>query len=157
MKYPTVNTQFVSDIITDLEIMAYNLGWAKNGDADFHLSQDLLFDHLEWAFELCQADIKYWTNAINELDENCDPSDYNELKQCIESTDKLVVDLSILADLESADYANPNCIFLSIETISERLSSQLEGKANGEAYYNEYYCKKLAEVLSELCEIIKEA
>ena len=154
--YPIVHTEFVAEICSFLEITAYNCGWAKCGDADFHISQEMLFDNLKWALELLQADINRLNEEIAALDDDCDMSDYMELKHDIEADDRCASDLAILADLESADYANLNCIFLSIETLSEKLSAQLEAKADRTAYYNEYHCKRLAECLSELCELIKE-
>ena len=154
--YPIVHTEFVSEICSFLELTAYNCGWTKYGDGDFRISQEMLFDNLKWALELLEADINRLNEEIMSLDEDCDMSEYMDLKQGITMDDRCASDLAILADLESADYANPNCIFLSIETLAEKLSAQLEAKADRTAYYNEYHCKRLAECLEELCQLIKE-
>ena len=131
MKNQIVLTQFLEDIVDALNLTANKVG-AKN----FHFTvADLGSDYtFSLALEMCEA-----------------------LHNQDEANEELCKDLVLLGDLETVAYANPENIASSIETLSELLSVQLEGRLHNEAHYNEYYCKRLAEVLAELCELVAEA
>ena len=119
-----IHTQFLEDICEELELTALNVGIKS-----INITAEWLSNHMALAFEMLRKDV------------NC-------------NDDELLCDLVLLQDLEGVDYATPNHIASSIETLSTKLSEQLEAKVFGEANYNEYYCHRLAEVLKELCEII---
>ena len=93
---------------------------------------------------------------VYELVKKCMCDTISEQPLCIEWMVHLMVDLSIIQDLEVPYYANPKCIDNAVLILSEKLAEQLVAKAHNEANYNEYYCQRLAEVLGELCELIKE-
>ena len=150
MKNPIVHTQFLEDICEELTYVFANLG-AKR----FTLTPETFPNRIQLAFDVVNQARQQAIADYNS--EELDFADAMEVKETIEWLDKLTQDLTILADLEGTNYATPNHIAYSIETISEKLVNQLQGKAHNEAYYNEYYCKRLAEVLNELCELIKEA
>lgn len=150
MKYPIIQTQFLEDICEELTYVFANLG-AKS----FQLTPQTFPDRIQIAFEVVDQERQQALADYNS--EELDFAEAMEVKQRIDELDKLTQDLIILQDLEGVGYAAPNCIASSIETLSEQLTSQLLGKAHNEAHYNEYYCKRLAEVLGELCDLIKEA
>ena len=156
MKYPIiVHTEFLDNLVEDLNLEAYNLGWKTTRFTAEALTHDYIVQLAFKMLDKCRENLITDLNTLYESEDG-DPSDVVEIKQSIKSIDRTHTDLVILSDLEGVDYANPNHIASSIEFLSERLVAQLEAKANEEANYDKYYCKKIAEVLSELCELIKE-
>ena len=155
MKYQhIIHTDFLMELVEELNITSCNIG-AKH---KFTVEQLTDGYYLNLAHEMLEKEIQQYVQDLNDLYESGDgdPSDVDELKQCIDSTDKTITDLVLLNDLEGAAYATPIHIAHSIEFLSERLVAQLQAKVLGEANYNEYYCRTLADVLAELCELIKE-
>ena len=148
MKKPIVQTQFLEDIVDELECFHTLKG--------LHFTVDNLEQHLKLAFEIVENEINKLIIDLNELwdNGNGDYADVYEIKQSIDSFDRLHFDLTLLSNLETTAYANPNHIASSIEFLSERLVAQLEAKVSDEACYNEYQCKQISRVLAELCNII---
>jgi hypothetical protein len=155
MKYHIVHTDFLDNLVEDLNLEACNLGWKTTRFTAEALANDYIVHIAFKMLDKCRENFITDLNTLYESEDG-DPSDVADIKQSIKSIDRTYTDLVILSDLEGVDYANPNHIASSIEFLSERLVAQLEAKANKEANYNEYYCKRLAEVLSELCQLIKE-
>lgn len=151
MQYPIIHTEFLEELVDELNLVAYNIGIKKPIFTTENLVRDF---RIQLALELIE---KYTQQLLEDLEAVDDFADALEIKQTIDSMDNTLTDLGILKDLEGADYATPDHIASSIEILSTKLCSQLEAKAHNEASYNNYYCNKLAEVLEELCQIIKEA
>lgn len=150
MKIQIVQTQFLDDVITDIhDVFDYLV------IKGFSLNAEWIFNHIGLSYDLVKKCIDKTNAELAELTEYDDrPTDQLD---CLEWCSRLMVDLSIIQDLEVPYYANPNYISNAVTILSEKFSEQLKAKANEEAYYDEYYCKRLAEVLAELCEMIKEA
>lgn len=152
MKYPhVIHTDFLVQLVDELNTTSCHIG-ARHHFTAKHLTDDY---YLNLAHEMLEKEIKQYVEDLNNL-YNDDPDEVDALKQCIDSTDKTITDLILLNDLEGAEYAAPTHIAHSVEFLSERLVAQLQAKTLGEANYNEYYCRTLADVLAELCELIKE-
>ena len=159
MKNPIVITSFLDDLIDELNLVVYDLD-IKNFS---FTSEEITRSYsIEFAFDLCKKEVQkllkdreFLYNLSESGDDYSD--EVKDINQSLEQMDKLLVDLKIICDLEGTDYATPNHIASSVETLSEKLSEQLQAKILGEANYDEYYCKQLATVLEELCNIIKEA
>lgn len=150
MKIQIILTQFLEDVVDDIcDVMGFL------GIKGFNITAEFPFSRTDLCYDL----VKRCTNKINaELAEWSEYDDKpTDLLDCLEWCSRMLVDLSIIQDLEVPYYANPNYISNAITILSEKFSEQLQAKALGEAYYNEYYCKRLASVLAELCELIKEA
>lgn len=147
--YKIIHTDFLTDICDQLIFSAYNIGNKRLAPCP-----DWLAHHFDLACEIVRQNINRITTELAEVDEYDDyPTD---LKDELTAECNLLIDLSILQDLEGVDYANPYRIALSIEILSAKLTEQLEAKANEEAHYNEYYCRSLARCLAELCTLLKE-
>lgn len=149
MKIQIVQTQFLDGIVDDIYGAMDFLGIKGfNITAAFPFYQtDLCYDLIQRCINKIKAELAEWS----EYDDK--PTDQLD---CLEWCGRIIVDLSIIQDLEVPYYANPKYISNAVVILSEKLSEQLQAKALGEAYYDEYYCKRLAEVLAELCELIKE-
>lgn len=137
MKTQIIQTQFLDDVLESMGDIFYCLGIKG-----FPFNAEKLFNSIGLSYELVKKCI-------------CDT--ISEQPCAVEWMTRLMIDLSIVQDLEVPYYANPKCIDNAILILSEKLSEQLQAKANDEAYYNQYYCKRLAEVLAELCELVEEA
>ena len=149
MKKPIIHTTFLADLCDELQFSAFDTGYDK-----LVISPEWLSNHMEVAFEIIDKNIK---RLVDELSKVAEEDDYPiDEVEYLEAEEHLLIDLGILQDLEDVDYATPNHIASSIETLSEKLSEQLQAKTFGEANYNEYYCRRLASVLAELCTLIKE-
>lgn len=150
MKIQVIQTQFLDDVIDSIYDVFYRLG--ING---IRPNAEWVFNHIDLLYDLVKKCID---KDKEEIMLGAEDDDYpTDQLQSIESWGRMMVDLSIIQDLEVPHYANPKYIGNAVLILSEKFSEQLQAKANEEAYYNEYYCKQLAEVLAELCEIIKEA
>ena len=149
-----ISTDFLEQLIDELNSTSWNIG------ARHRFTVEQLTDgyYITLAHEMLEKELQQYVEDLNDLYEGeyGDPSDVDELKQGIEVTERVLIDLELLNDLEGAAYANPTHIASSIEFLSERLTAQLQAKALEEANYNEYYCRTLAYVLAELCELAKE-
>ena len=148
MKNPT---QFLIDLVDDLNVMAYCNGLPTN-----FTTNDFDGRQLTRAFDLVEDDKQNTLNELAQMRANSDeyePADYNELAQSINHNNKLFTDLCLLQELVGTDYVDyvaPQNLPKSIITVSELLVKQLECKAELNPFYNEYYCKKLTSVLAEL-------
>ena len=150
MNNPIIQTQFLDDVVTDIYDVMSNLGMRGTT-----VTSQWLFNNIGETYDLVHQLIKQTNEEISQVTEYDDkPID---LLDILEWCGKVLVDLSIIQDLEVPYYANPKYIDNAVLILSEKLAEQLAAKAHQEAYYNEYYCKRLAEVLNELCELIKEA
>lgn len=148
MKTQIIQTQFLDDVIFETYDVLYCLGIKG-----IRPNAEWVFNHIDLMYDLvhrCVAQSKAELASLIEGDD-C-PSD--QLAE-LESSNRMMIDLSIIQDLEVSYYANPRYINNAVLILSEKLSEQLQAKALGETYYDEYYCKRLASVLAELCELVR--
>lgn len=146
MNKPIIHTEFISNICFELYYTAYNIGIHFD-----RVTATWLSNNFNQAIDIVKQNISRVTNSMANID---DPADLIDLNDELESNKQLLIDLNILAELEGVNYAHPDHISNSINILSEKLTAQLDAKAHQEATYNSYYCKRLAECLKELCEIL---
>ena len=156
MKYPIVHTNFLRELVLDVNISAFNCSEVVN--ANFTIESLVDKDRFESAWDIIESNRARLLDDIIEMQKtgDADPSDYADITSELEHEDRIAIDLILLEELGGVSYATPSKIGDSIKWLSNALAHELAKKLNDEPMFNSYYYGKLAEVLSELCTIIKE-
>ena len=154
MKYPIVHTNFLENLVNDFNEIVWCIGINYTYTVEKLYNDDC--NHRFDIVDIMRERLLKELALVEKHYEIYDPSDHEEIKQGIIQTDRLFQELCLLDDLTGPRYAHPDYIAGSIKTLSDLLESQLVAKSQEDPYYDSYYCKVIAEVLSELCQLIKE-
>lgn len=146
--------QFVTDIINDIEVLAYSEGFTLK------LTQRTIFHHLDMCFSFVQSCINATIEIIGDMESNYDhydPYEWDEVHKDLDFAEKMLCDLGILQDLGTHHYADEDHYMESISTLLGKFNSQMDAMNNELPEFNKYYLDQLTKCMTEILDSRKDA
>lgn len=148
-------TKFTCQIFDELKAVA-NL----NGFTKMEINAKLCFPYLNVFRAIVEANIEQLLRRIREIEEDnedfYDAGDWDELHKEVLLSDNLLVDIQILQDLGTSNYADEAHYKNSLSVLLTNITSQLDAKNEGNPY-EPYYLSRMIECVNEILELQKDA